>query len=378
LALKTYLAANSGSSNPQTEAAYSPSPTVAVNVGTATAPGSPYTGLTSLYSYVAGSGVFRYHGGGDKLYVTGLLSTRRFPTSYSAPSSGNVLNNEGANLWRVSLPPITGQSVAFRIDGGDATIFTKWRLIVDGKYVSVAEPTLPGAGRRWLIVDFGSVATRNIVFEGQKDSFFWGFAVAPADTVGARPDQSPFRAIMFGDSFTDGVGSSYNGNALARVAGDYLVTPDFWASGEGGTGYLATSSGTRPRLFDRLDEDLLRWTALGSADLVLVAMGLGDLSLGDVSAQANACFNYIRANAPRAIVMVLGPWDVNAPSPVAAGYASRKGEISAAIASRGGFYFIDMEGVSFTKSDGTHPNAAGHLALGQEISTRVRASIAAA
>lgn len=185
-----------------------------------------------------------------------------------------------------------------------------------------------------------------------------------------------FRAIMFGDSFVQATGASWQGHGLSRVAGDFLDFPDWWGSGEGGTGYLATSSGTKPKLFDRLDEDLLRWTALGSADVVVVAMGLNDITPGlDVTAQANACFDYIRANAPNALVFVIGPWDVNAPAPPAAGYSTRKAEIVAAVGSRLGFYFLDPQGVAFTKSDGTHPDTTGHLKLGKWINSQIRRNV---
>lgn len=182
--LAAFLAANDGALNPHSQGDYSPSPTVTVSVGTAGAPSAPYTGLSSLYTYTGAASQLRYWGGGNKAYSAGGLPTRRFPSSYSAPAAGNVGDNENAATWRVPVRH-TGQSIAYRIDSGDSVVFATWRLIVDGKYVSVAEPTLPGGGRRWLVFDFGSVAARDVTLEGVAAAFFWGVAVAAGDTIEA-------------------------------------------------------------------------------------------------------------------------------------------------------------------------------------------------
>lgn len=379
-ALKAYLAANDGSNNPHANSALAVNPTLTMSTGTTSAPGAPYTGLTSVYSYPGSAAFYRADHGGDYSFS----GTRRFPVT-TRLSGGNV---DGLTLnaigWRIGFRH-TGRYVSFRIDGGNATQFTLWNWIVDKKYMVATEPATTGAGRRWLTFDFGSAATREIIMEGTLAAGFLAFAVTPGDTVEALP-QSGFNGIIFGDSFTEGTGaaiagspSSWAANGYSFVLADYLAINDIWASGYGSTGYVQAGSGVK--LSSRLATDLDRANAIAKRNIIGLAMGYNDIgqSSGSIQSEAAACIAIARARNPAALIFVIGPWDLNAPSAPVANYSATKSAIQAAAASAGGgVYFLDMEGVSYTKSgDAVHPNTAGHQTLGTALNTKIRTLLAA-
>lgn len=364
--LKAIFTAQDGAANPH---ALAPMP-VPPSIRTVSTLVAPDTDLTVAYRYSAASGVLRYEGGGNKAFGSGFY--RQFPAATQAASGGNLGDGEGGVLWQVRIIA-TSTKLAFRLLGSTRA----YRIIVDGRYVSATGTFTAGSsGTQYVVLDFGSRATRAITIENQEASAFDGVYVAPGDTV-TLPAASPFRLIALGDSFTWGTGAGHVGDGLVAVAGDYLASSDRWLSGVGGTGYIATAGGTAYALQQRLSADLGRFRAFGSADIVIVAAGLNDIGQSGLAAAASTLFAAIRAAAPEAVVFVVGPWDAAAPAAASAAYVAAKSAIRSAVAGRGGFWFLDPEGQSFTKSDGTHPDTAGHLALGQWLAARIRATLAA-
>lgn len=370
-ALNSFLGANVGASNPHSLGNMSNPPTVRLSVGDNSAPDAPDAGLTALYTYLVNDASFRYNGGGNLQFDVPI--TRRFPTVTRGDGGGNVNGGLDAVDWRTGFTT-NAAKVAFRLDGS-GTFFDHWRFIINGQYMSVAEPTPVSPGRRWLVLDFGSVAQRDIIIEGYTASFFYNVGIAPGDTIAPLP-ASAYRAIMLGDSLTAAVGADVTGNGLGRVLFDYLGIPDGWLSGLGGTGYVNDASATLNKLSARINADLDRSLALGSIHLICLAAGINDFALSGIQAQVNLCLNLIRQRCPAALIAVIGPWDANAPSAPDVNLAACKSAIQSAVATINGAQFFDPQGIAYTKNGSPHPDTAGHLTLGQWANTQIRNWIA--
>lgn len=328
---------------------------------------APDTDLTVAYRYSAATGVLRYEGGGNKAYAT---LYRQFPVATQWSTGGNLGGGESAMLWQVRLVA-TSTKLAFRVLGSTRA----FRFIVDGRYVSATGTLTAGSsGTQYIVLDFGSRATRAITIENQESSAFDGVYVASGDTI-TQPAASPLRLLALGDSFCGGTGAGHAGDGLFSVAANDLGISDRWLSALGGTGYVANASGTAYALPQRLSADLARFAGMGNVDLVLLAMGLNDIGMSGIRSAADGVFSAIRAATPGALVFVIGPWNPLAPAAASAVYSAAKADIRAAAAGRGGFFFLDPEAQAFTKSDGTHPDAAGHLALGQWLAGAIRAAV---
>lgn len=359
--LRAILAASDGSANPHALSAMAAPPTIrAVSALVA-----PDNDLSVAYRYSAATGVLRYEGGGNKSFGSGTY--RQFPAATQAPSGGNLGSGENGVLWQVRLVADAAK-LAFRLLGTARA----YRFIVDGRYVGVDGTfTAANTGTQYLVLDFGSKAIRAITIENQESSAFDGVYVAVGDSV-TLPAASPFRMLVLGDSFTAGTGAGHAGDGFAAVAADHLGCSDRWLSGVGGTGYVANAGGALYALPQRIAADLGRFAAHGAVDLVVVAAGLNDVGQSGITSAAASVFSAIRATAPGALVFVVGPWDTLAPAASSTAYGSAKAAIRANLAGRGGFWFVDPEGQAFSKSDGTHPDTAGHLVLGQWLAGRVR------
>jgi lysophospholipase L1-like esterase len=362
-ALRTFITANYNQPNPHNQAVMSSPPTI-------TASTTQPSGLTQEKRYSNNAPELRYYGGGNVAFATVY---RRFPTATIAASGGNVGNGKQAIYWRVSAVH-NGSKVSLRVLGGTVP----YRFIVDGRYVSLAGTlTSTTSGTNYFQLDFGSAATRTIIVEGVQANAFDAIGGAPGDTI-SLVSAVPLRGIVLGDSFAESVGATVNGDGFAAVMGDMLGVYDMWSSGVGSTGYVADSSGTRYALPTRLSTDLDACIALGTVDMVVVAMGINDIGLSGIQAAAQSVFTTIRQKLPLAQVFVLGPFDTAAPSAPSANYTTCKAAIQAAmLAAGGGFKFIDMQGVSYTKSDATHPDTAGHKTLGDYVALQIKTALGA-
>lgn len=372
-ALKTFLAGNVSADNPHSQTAMPSPPTITVSAGTAGAPTAPYTALTQAFLYNNGTlaPVALYEGGGIFTYLT---NARRFPVA-TVISGGNVQTTENAVDWRASFQ-CNAAAVAIVVEGGASY---NYRFLVDGRYVSFT-PTNPSTGgRQYCVLDFGSKTSRLVTVEGRQNGALRGVHVAVGDTV-TKPTAKTYRGIVLGDSFTaaTGVTTGCDGDGFVRVLADYLGI-ELWASGSGGTGYVTDNTGAGYKLADRLAADIGRFTTINGRppDIVVVPMGINDIGQAGVQAQASACLATIRALCPAALIFVLGPWDKNAPAAAVAGYSTTKAAIQAACAGLGGVWFIDAEGLEYTKSDATHPDDAGYTTIGLAENTNIRALIAA-
>lgn len=367
--LRTYLAANVGGPNAFSLPTMSLPPTIRTQT-------HPLSGmdanLTVAHLYSAASTVFRYEGGGDKPFAGGNF--RRFPTETFAATGGNLSDGENAASWQVRFVADAAK-VSFRLLGSTL----RYRFIVDGQYVSrTGTLTSVNTGTEYITLDFGTKAARTIVVEGEQGTAFGGVYVAPGDTV-SRPAASPYRMMVLGDSITVSTGATVFGDGFVPVTAGYLGISDRWLNGPGGTGYVSKGAGSAFfSLPERISQDMTRFKAFGSTDIIVVAAGINDIGLAGVQAAANSVFNAIRSVAPNALVFVVGPWDSGAPSAPSANYLATKAAIQAAVSGRGGFWFLDPQGRAYSKTDSVHPDTNGHLILGQWLASQIRDAIASA
>lgn len=361
-ALRTFITDNYDQPNPHNQAVMVSPPIITVTDNTQPA------GLTTEYKYSDGTDtLLRYFGGGNKPNATIF---RRFPVATIAATGGNVNDGQNATSWRTSFVA-DAQKVSISVL--DQT--ENYRFIVDGRYVSLTGTAPAGTGGRcYFQLDFGTKAARSITVEGELAHGFEKVGIAPADAPISAVSTNR-RMIVMGDSFIEAIGATKRGDGLAQVAGDMLGILDTWQSGVGGTGYVNTQGGTRFKLSERLGDA----NTTGPWDVIAVAMGLNDigLSASAVTSEAETCLSSLRASNPGAQIFVVGPWDTAAPAAPVAGYATTKAAIQAAIPVGAGFVFLDPQGVTYTKSDSTHPDTAGHKTLGDWLALQIKTALGA-
>lgn len=368
--IRPYLVANNGAANPHSQGAMASPPTVDTpGAGTDSAPPSPYTALTKKVRFSLGTdvGVVRYEGGGTKVFATDY---RQFPVVTTTPSSGNMSDGSSAHVWRASVVSNAAQ-IAFRVAGGSASV--GFRFIVDGQYVSLTPTTVSSGGRQYIVLDFGSSATRTITCEGVANRSIDGVHVGASDTLTIPSTLRPYRCLVLGDSYVTGTGATVQADGFAMVAGDRLGF-EVWCSGNGGTGYNATSTGTLPTVGSRLLADVARMAATGRIDVVIFAAGLND-STTSLQSQAESAFLALRQRLPQALVFVVGAWNVSAPAGPSATIAQVNAAIEAAVGTRPGFWYFDPADVEYT-NDGSHPDTTGHQTLGEWLETEIRNALA--
>jgi lysophospholipase L1-like esterase len=345
--------------NPHNQAAMSSPPTITALAG---AQGGIATTYTHTDPVIAYSGGYAYTANGS----------RQFPSTTNAASGGNIAGT-GLNgvRWRATTV-VNAAKVWIQVAGSSSI---PYRFIVDGQYVDTTGTlSNQSSSPRYFLLDFGSKAVRTVSVEGEQNLGFLGFAVGAGDACSA-PSVSGKRMIVLGDSITTGTAATRLGDGFASIVGDMLGFSDVYASGLGGTGYIATNAGTRYKLGDRLGDA----NAHGPWDLIVVAMGVNDMGQtgAAITSEAAADFASLRAANPAAQIMVVGAWDRLAPSAPEANYATVKAAIQAAIPSGQGFTFLDPQGVAYVNSDGTHPTTAGHATLGAWLAGAIKTALGA-
>lgn len=365
--LRALLSGNEGADNPHSLAAMVAPPTISTSTSSSLLSG--ITGLQARWTTMPEK--FQVSPGEQEVLASTYLRL------YSATRSGSLKDRSSFKISAVC----DAQNVGLQITG-HADVY---RFLVDDQYVDFAGTlTSSTASPHYVKIAFASKASRKITVEMQGDQGFHAMFVATGDTI-TIPGAEDWNIAVVGDSFTDGTGTgasnNLKGDGFAAVLADYLGIKQRLMSGVGSTGYSLGPglSPARYKLSERVAADV---AGKGPFDVVVVAMGINDnASPGSVTSDANAAFDLIRSGNPAAVVFVLGPWDKNAPSAAESGYSTCKANIQAAVAGRGGFYFIDVEGVDYEKvggGDTPHPSTAGHIALGEEVAGLIRAAVSPA
>lgn len=205
-------------------------------------------------------------------------------------------------------------------------------------------------------------------------------AVIGGLTLGATGSLLPLQDVVnysicwLGDSFTEGTGTGSTQaihEGLAAYASKILGFRDYRMSGFGGTGYNVTCatnfSSLRPSLADRINYDGI------NADVFVIAMGINDRESDTaLAAKIASTFNNLREKNPTSIIFVLGPFGNGLGGNIKPNVENK---IISAAANRPGVEFISIYDIAFTKSDATHPDAAGHVTLGTAIASRIKTRV---
>ena len=164
-------------------------------------------------------------------------------------------------------------------------------LRIDDRFISL-DPHR-NTGRTIVTLDFGSHRRRRIDLISWALSF-GGVFTDPTDSIYAAELRGP-RTIVFGDSFTTPEPTNWV-NWFAHAMG----WDDVWASGAGGTGFVANALGTAWALPERVAHDIAPY----DPQLVLVQAGLNDFTAqpADVLSAVTETVRRIRASCPEAII----------------------------------------------------------------------------
>lgn len=347
--------------------------------------------LTKIYDLPTYSGLFRLFGGTPSVFATNyyaLLSVSVKPAT--APSS-----------QRSAKVEFVADAAKIEIRMYQTTTTPTWRFWVDGQ-LATASVTGPVSANviNYYNIDFGSRARRKITVEWT-DGRFRGVAVGPTEGI-HKSDGDILRAVVIGDSFTDGAGTGVTSRSVswAHVMCTALGIRDHWVSGIGGTGYYEDNSGTAWTYVQRLGDV----SAALPIDALFVAGGYNDdIPGGDTNQLGWYVTNYIESI--RALdtrlrstpIFITGVWSGNnGPSATETG---REDAIEAAVTALGdpNVFFVPVsagdEGPMiygtgyvgattgngnsdvYTSADAVHPTTSGHLHLGLSMADRVMQAI---
>lgn len=253
---------------------------------------------------------------------------------------------------------------------GTTSSFT---LFVDGKQVNAAMVATPNDGsQRYVTVDLAAAGLEagyhSIVFEFYGGANFGGLSLPQGANVRALQDNGP-RLVFLGDSFTEGNGASNPSEDYASIVARSLGIEDSWQSAMGGTGWQ-TPLNKRPALKDRIEQD----GVAAEGDIYVIAMGVNDSSVGLYDSVVST-LTRLTEGRPDAKVFVIGAW--NTAGPAINPKATNNAEIKAAVGLFQNVVFLDPSGVTFTKSDATHPDAAGQWKLGEWVAEQIRQHLGA-
>ncbi|VFU10268.1 SGNH/GDSL hydrolase family protein [Methylocella tundrae] len=354
-------------------------------------------GYSKVYTALANQNIFYSTGGWTTWYATNYLrlpSTTVFPTGNgNAGSNPNIAASSGRHTF-------IADSAKFLVG---TTGSSNFRLIVDGKYVSLSPIVSSAASPSLTLVDFTSVGgrqRRRISIETQSNTAFYGVDVGPTEGLYAVSSVDHIRYIQMGDSITFDTMTgtpAVPGDGFGHVMADRLGISDYRPAGNGGTGYAANNNGAGLRMQEHMF-DALNW----SPDIIGLCAGINDDSaFGWAASQPGlaSCIGQARAYSATLPVLVFGVIG-SAGGALAAAHASWEASLSAYLSALNDPNIIyvpivtDPAGPTFTGSgsvaapagDGNsdlyfavsgspHPNVAGHTHLGYRMADGVLTAI---
>lgn len=202
-------------------------------------------------------------------------------------------------------------AVEFMFDGTTLEVTTKgmtnsmW-ISVDDEYAHSSPIAIANNGNTYFLpVTFATRQWRKIRVEFPTQVIFGGVMVGANDTVMATQKTSP-RVIVHGDSFSEGSGGGYSTRAWWRTMGNIVGWHDVWSTALGGTGWLATGPGGRPKFRDRLATDVYPY----SPDILILAGGFNDAGSSQslIQAEVATTLAEVKTNLPNTLVIVIGPF----------------------------------------------------------------------
>ena len=239
------------------------------------------------------------YGVSNNSYIEDFFGSARLKTCTEAVGQGDIAdyNGEGASQIYAGYTVITdAQNLSFKMGRGG-----QCNLIVDGKYTSKTNYTLPGidANGEYLNIAFSTRKFREVTLQIQAGSIaFRGAFTAPLDTI--YPPTPRLKAIAFGDSFAEGASARNAGISWPIILGNYFNL-NVMASCLASTGFLASSSTYNylERVNDAVDSN---------AELVFACSTVNDASLDQQVVKDNvlAWYTQVRFDLPSARIVVLG------------------------------------------------------------------------
>lgn len=248
------------------------------------------------------------------------------------------------------------------------------RFIVDGQALSASSAALTqGGGNLYRYrLNFTTRKMRRIVVE-ESFVYFGGLVISQVDSISPLPAPAT-RAVWFGDSITQGSGTTFLPWCYAAQASDLLGWDEPDVIGQGGTGYVTANAANQNGNFaaHALDDII-------DPDVIVIAGGRNDVGTGAgaVQAAATALFTDLHDAFPGVPVIALAPWYTTSTADLAA-LPAVNAQIAAAAAATGVAY-IDSLGEQWVtgtgrvgattgtgnadiviSADQTHPSQAGH------------------
>ena len=302
-------------------------------------------------------------------------------------------NTGGPNSYVSGLYETPNVSYEWMTDGSQCELTTVGRggigrILVDGVpvYGAYSQPADGGVYR--LTLDFGgSRAVRRITLQTSYGFGLYYIVVSADDTFWQSPRQIGPRCIVMGDSFTEGTGAYFPCDGYPAIFGKTIGWEDTWASGSGGTGYLATGPQGRYNFRQRVQSDIIAHTP----NIVIIAGGTndGNSTAAQVQAEAILLYRQIRAGLPNVRLYALSPWRPR-PGVSYPPYYNVFNGIQAAAAAVPGTTFVDVSNYFsgsgyngnptgtgncdyYISADGEHPSPAGHVYLGQRLASDIAA-----
>ena len=268
---------------------------------------------------------------------------------------------------------------------GDVGSTGQFRLKVDGEYAQAGLVVQAGGGFVRLTWGDGSATYRKLRHY-ELECFNPKFQGVRCPTIYppmAWPAEDRLRMVVHGDSMVASVVDSGAGPFLHGATGDVIANlsgqPDCWSAGVGGTGWLATASGTRSTFNQRVDLDVIA----PAPDVVWEMGGLNDSSAAGVTqaglqALVETWLGRVTAALPNVLVLMTGPM-LPKPGITNTGLV-RDAKAAAAAKYPRNVRFIDNVAAAWvtgtgrqgavvgdgsadwiTGTDGTHPTADGHV-----------------
>jgi lysophospholipase L1-like esterase len=342
------------------------SPTVTEGAGAA---GPTLTGATIAIN----DATLRYLGGDYE-----LLGATSPTNGYG--TCNNATRSDASREGRVGVLEFDCSSPQFEIRVYRSGAGTMFRCYVDGLLSANNYFTTTADGsQRYIKFDFSGIdpsPVRRAIRLEAIGRGTWG--PIKLDTTGgifAPAAARRLRLCGLGDSFFEGTGcdSATLGvvdytRGLAPRSGRLLGFDDVRISAFGATGW-SVASGTKPALVDRITND----GVTPAADVYIIAMGINDP--GGIQSTIATTMNTLRAGRPNAMIYVVLPWNPSAPTPRSGTLATVASDITAVCSGRAGVKVLDPNLVTYTKSDLTHPDQAGHDTLGDWLADEIKADL---
>lgn len=279
------------------------------------------------------------------------------------------------------------------------------RVLVDGKIVTPDASPLPGNSKTYrMLIDFtqGGAATpantpRQVRVEICSSAAIQvgDVVIGVLDSIWAPAASSSIRAIIFGDSWTEGFLMPQQYTGYAHQLGYMMGWDDLWVSGVGGTGYLKKVAGTTITWRERIGD-----ITANAPDVVLILGSINDtigsvFTAAQVQTEATAFYQQLTAALPNTPIFVAGV-QITQPNRAASSALNtlatdQNNAIKAAVTGLANVYFIDIVAESwftgsgtsaatlsdgnadrFLLSDGTHLTQVGHDYLAQRMASAIR------